>query len=111
MENRQSMTSTFFSPALMKRMLTGAGIGLLLVSFFVITAGEGQPSWGAYWRLKPLLLTPLLASIVAACYHATGPLRDIAGWQGRLFTVLSIIGYVLGLWIALILGLNGSLWN
>lgn len=100
-----------FTPALRKRMLVGAGIGLLVISFFVIGAGHGEPEWGDYWRVKPLLLTPFIGALVGLCYDATERLRRIDGWLGNLFTVLSFAGYLIGLWMGVVLGLAGTMWN
>jgi hypothetical protein len=107
----QLATRPFFTPVLRKRMLFGAGIGLLMVGFFVIAAGKGNAAWGDYWRVKPLLLTPFLGAIIGACYDVTEPLRRIEGWLGKLFLVLSLLGYLIGLWMALVLGLAGTMWN
>ena len=100
-----------FTPALGKRMLTGAGIALVMISFFIISAGKGSPGWGDYWRIKPLLLTPCLGAITGLCYDVTEPLRRLSGWLGRLFLLVSLLGYFIGLWISLVLGLNGTMWN
>ena len=100
-----------FTSSLTKRMMIGAGIGLLVISFFVVGAGSGKPAWGDYWRIKPLLLTPFLGAIVGLCYDVTERLRQLNGWQGRLFTILSFAGYLIGLWMAMILGLAGTMWN
>ncbi|WPV01454.1 hypothetical protein SNE26_06680 [Mucilaginibacter sp. cycad4] len=110
-EIRQFTTRPFFTDALGKRMLIGAGIGLLMISFFVISAGKGSPAWNEYWRVKPLLLTPFLGALIGACYDMTEPLRRLDGWLGRLFLVLSFVGYFIGLWMALVLGLAGTMWN
>jgi ABC-type transport system involved in cytochrome c biogenesis permease subunit len=100
-----------FTPALGKRMLVGAIIGLIMSGFFVISAGAGDPSWGNYWQIKPLLLTPFLVAIVGLCYDITEPLRQLNGWTGRVFFALSLVGYFMGMWMALVLGLNGTMWN
>lgn len=100
-----------FTSVLRKRMLVGAGIGLLIVGFFVIGAGNGHPTWGDYWRVKPLLLTPFLGAVIGACFDVTEPLRRIEGWMGKLFLVLSLLGCFIGLWMALVLGLAGTMWN
>jgi hypothetical protein len=100
-----------FTDALRKRMMIGAGIGLLVISFFVISAGKGNPTWGDYWRIKPLLLTPFMGAIVGLCYDATERLRQINGWLGRVFVVLSLIGYFIGLWMGVVLGLASTMWD
>ena len=105
------LRAPLFTPALVKRMLAGAGIGLLVIGFFVISAGKGNPTWPDYWRIKPLLLTPFLGAMVGTCFDVTEPLRRINGWSGKLFMVLSVLGYFIGLWMALVLGLAGTMWN
>ncbi|MDB5144598.1 MAG: potassium transporter KefB [Mucilaginibacter sp.] len=111
MEAKQLTARPFFTAALGKRMLAGAGIGLVVIAFLVIAAGKGNPAWGDYWMIKPLLLTPLLGAVTGACYDATEPLRRLQGWLGKLFFVLSFVGYFIGLWLALVLGLAGTMWN
>jgi hypothetical protein len=101
----------FFSPLLGKRMLICAVIGLVLISFFVIGAGEGSPEWGKNWRIKPLVLTPFLCALVGLCYDITEPLRKLGGWRGSVLFILSIIGVLIGFWLSLILGLNGTMWD
>lgn len=100
-----------FSPLLGRRMLICAIIGLVLVGFFVIGAGEGNPSWGKFWRVKPLLLTPFLCAVVGLCYDITEPFRKISGWKGNVLFVLSLLGVVVGFWISLVLGLNNTMWD
>jgi len=104
-------TRSLFTAALVKRMLVGAGIALAIISFFVIGTGKGNPAWGDYWRVKPLLLTPFIGAIVGLCYDITEPLRRLNGWAGRIFVVLSILGYVIGLWMGTVLGSAGTMWN
>ncbi|MXV16778.1 potassium transporter KefB [Hufsiella ginkgonis] len=99
------------TPALGKRTLTGAIIAFVMISIFVILGGKGDPAWGAYWRIKPLLLTPALGALIGVCYDVTEPLRRLDGWMGKLFVALSLFGYAIGLWMSLILGLAGTMWN
>lgn len=101
----------YFSPALGRRMLIGAGIALVLISIFVLGAGEGRPGWGPYWQIKPLLLTPFIGAMIGLCYDFTEPLRRLSGWPGKLFLGLTFLAYAAGLWIALVLGLNGTMWD
>ena len=100
-----------FTPQLSRRMIVCATIGLVLISFFVISAGKGNPSWGEFWQVKPLLLTPFMCAMVGLCYDITEPLRKLTGWRGSVLFVLSILGLIVGFWMSLILGLNGTMWN
>jgi hypothetical protein len=95
------------SPTLGKRMLIGGGIALAVILFFVIGAGKGKPEWGSYWMVKPLILTPLIGAIAGACTYKFEQL----GWNKALTIMLNIIGYLFALWIGIVLGLNGTMWN
>ena len=105
----QLTTKTFFTPAWRKHLLIGSCIALLIVVFFVIAAGKGNPAWGDYWVIKPLLLSPLLGAVTGLCYDVTAPLRRLDGWLGKLFLVLSILGFFIGQWLGLVLGLAGTM--
>jgi len=103
--------SGVFTPLLAKRMLLIGAIGLVMVSVFVIGAGTGDASWGNYWRIKPLLLTPLLGALIGLFYDLSEPLRKLKGWKGTAFLVMSVLAVIVGLWISLVLGLNGTMWD
>jgi hypothetical protein len=100
-----------FTPALGKRMILGSCIALVMICVFVIGAGKGDPAWGDYWRIKPLLLTPFLGGMTGLCFDITESLRRLSGWTGKLFLIISVLGYCAGLWMSLVLGLNGTMWN
>ncbi|RYU90838.1 potassium transporter KefB [Mucilaginibacter terrigena] len=111
MTTTNNTTKPIFTGALGKRMLTGAIIGLAIISFFVIGAGKGNPAWGDYWRVKPLLLTPFLGAMVGLCYDISEPLGRLNGWMGKVFLLLSFVGYFIGMWMSMVLGLAGTMWH
>jgi hypothetical protein len=90
-----------------KRMLIGGGIALAVIAVFVFGAGKGKPEWGSYWMVKPLILTPLIGAIAGACTYKL----DQLGWNKTLTVILNIIGYLVALWIGIVLGLNGTMWD
>ncbi len=49
---------TIHRAALGKRMLQGAAIAFVLISLFLLSAGEPDPAWPKLWMLKPLLMVP-----------------------------------------------------
>lgn len=92
---------------LSSRTLLGGGVALAAILFFVIGAGKGRPEWGQYWMVKPLILTPLIGTIAGAITHKMEQL----GWNKILTAILNVIGYLVALWIGIVLGLNGTMWN
>lgn len=94
-----------------KRMLQGAAIGLILISVFLIAAGAGNPAWGKFWMIRPLMVVPLAGATGAAFYH----LMDRFRYQSTLQTVginfLCLLVFIVGLWLGTVLGLAGTMWN
>lgn len=92
------------------RMLVGAAIGLILISLFVLPI-TGKPEWGAYWKIRPLLVVPFAGAMGGLVFHAMGFLRAKGGWKALLANVASVLIFIIGLWLGTVLGLDGTLWN
>ena len=97
--------------SLVKRMLIGAGIGLILISLFLFTAGKPNPEWGNFWRIKPLIMVPFAGSIGGLFYYFMDYLSYKGGWRKILAMIGSIVVFIIGLWLGTVLGLNGTYWN
>ncbi len=93
--------------ALVKWMLFGGGIALTTILFFVIGAGKGRPEWGTYWIIKPLILTPLVGAFGGALAYRITKL----GLNRILTIVIGVVGFLIVLWIGIVLGLNGTMWD
>lgn len=93
--------------ALVKWMLFGGGIALAAILLFVISPGKGKPEWGAYWMIKPLILTPLAGVFGGALAYRITKL----GLNRILNFVISVVGFLIVLWIGIVPGLNGTMWN
>ena len=98
------------SLSLVKPILTGAGIALLVISFFVFGVDAPRPEWGKFWMIKPLIITPL-AGAVGGAFYAFMAYQSSRGLNRTVAIILSITVYLIGLWLGIVLGLNGTLWN
>lgn len=98
------------STSLSMRVLIGGGIALLLISFFLLTAGEPNPEWPNLWRVKPLIIVPLAGATGGLFFHLVNPNR-YTNWRKILAYVLCLVVYIIGLWMGTVLGLNGTYWN
>ncbi len=94
-----------------KPMLLGAGIGLALISLFLLGAGKSNPAWGDYWRLRPLIIVPLAGATAGVFYYLMDYLRYRGGWRMILANVLSLLVLLIGLWLGSVLGLVGTYWH
>ena len=104
---QKHLTPTF----LLKWMVPGAIIGLVIISVFVFTADNPDPAWGKFWRIRPLIITPLAAAFGFLAFS----LKDIIRPEGNLYKAVvymaSLVIFVIALWLGIVLGLDGTLWN
>ncbi|GAA4310449.1 potassium transporter KefB [Nibribacter koreensis] len=101
---------TKISVPLLKPMLIGAGIALAVISFFVFGVDNPNPEWGQYWRIRPLIITPM-AGAMGGAFYAFMDYQASRGFNRTLAILLSLVVFVIGLWLGVVLGLAGTMWN
>ncbi len=94
-----------------KRMLLGAGIALILIVVFLLGADEPKPEWGKLWMIKPLLIVPLAGAAGGLFYYLVDHRLHQGGWRKVLAILLGLIGYIISLWLGIVLGLDGTWWD
>ena len=110
MTQNNSLTTQPIQPDLLgKRMLIGAGIGLLVISLFLFGANDSDPAWGKFWRIRPLIVVALAGAMGGLCNYFI--FRRLVGVNKIIPAILSAIVFLFGLWVGIILGLDGTLWN
>lgn len=97
--------------SLLSRILLGAGIGLALISFFLLNVRNPDPAWPKLWMLRPLIIVPLAVGGAGLCFHFLDKYRYENGLNKTFIFVLGIIGHIIALWLGMVLGLDGTLWN
>lgn len=106
-----STTPPLHSASLSTRMLQGAGIALILITAFLLAAGEGDPAWPKFWMIRPLIIVSLAGASGGGFYYFMDRLRHQGGWKKVLAFILSLIVYLFVLWIGTVLGLDGTWWD
>lgn len=96
---------------LANRMLVGGIIALAFIIFFLLQVKNPQPEWGNKWIVKPLIMVPLAGAVGGLVYFFLEYFQKMGGWKKALAIIASIIIYVVGLWMGLVIGLDGTLWN
>lgn len=91
-------------------ILAGAGIALLVISFFVFGVDDTPAEWGKYWRIRPLIITPL-AGAIGGAFYAFMNYKSSRGFNRTLAVLLSLVVYFVCLWLGTVLGLAGTMWD
>lgn len=99
------------SKTTVKRMLLGASIGLAIISLFVFSVDDPNPEWGANWRIRPLVITPLAAALGMLAFYLKDLVRLQSDVMRLLVFLLSLFGFLVALWLGTVLGLDGTLWD
>lgn len=111
MVHKQEFSSQeVFSGTLRNRMLYGAGIAFLFIGIFLLGA-ESKDEWSQYWMLRPLIIVPLAGAFGGAFFHFMGIARSKGGLTKAMAILFSFIGYVVIVWLGIVLGLDGTLWD
>jgi hypothetical protein len=92
-------------------MLFGAGIGFLIISFFVFGVDEPRPEWGNLWRIRPLIVTPLAGAMGGLCNYVILHYHKKFGVHKIVAMIVSAFVFVVALWLGIILGLDGTMWD
>lgn len=93
------------------RMLLGASVGLLLISLFVFGVDDPNPEWGKYWMIKPLIITPLAGAMGGLCNYIIMSYHNQVGLHKIVAIIISALVFIIGLWLGVVLGLNGTMWD
>lgn len=111
MTQKNSFTARSFNRNLLIRnILVGAGVALIAILFFIVGV-ESQPDWPELWRIKPLLLTPLAGAFGGALAYFSNRILQQAGLNKILALIVSLVCYLIVLWLGIVLGLNGTMWD
>ena len=97
--------------SLIKRMLLGAAIGLLFISIFLYSVKNPNPNWGKFWMIRPLIIVPLAGAFGSLSFYLKDFIGSQSSWKNILAIIFSSMAFIFILWIGIILGLDGTLWN
>jgi hypothetical protein len=92
-------------------MIVGGAIGLVLISLFVFGVDQPNSEWGKYWMIRPLIITPLAGAMGGLCNYYILSFHKLMGVNKAVAVIVSVIVFVIGLWMGVVLGLDGTMWD
>lgn len=104
-------TTTINPNKLTKPTFIGAAIGLILIVVFLSGVKNLNPAWRKLWMAKPLLMVPFAGALGGLFFALMHSLRSQGGWKKVWAHLLSLLIFVIGIFIGFVLGLNGTLWD
>jgi hypothetical protein len=110
-KQEESQNQLVHAASVGKRMLQGAGIALFLISLFLLSAGKPDPGWSKFWMIKPLLMVPAAGALGGLFFYNMDHLRSQGGSREVFAIVLSLVVYLVVLWLGVVLGLIGTMWD
>jgi hypothetical protein len=110
-EKNNLTTSRLNAGSLLKRMVLGAVTGLVIISVFVFSVDQPKPEWGKLWMIKPLIVTPLVGAIGSLIFYSISLIHFQRSWKNIVAMIFGVIVFIVALWLGIVLGLNGTLWD
>lgn len=93
------------------RMAIGALIGFALIALFIFPIKDPDPAWGSYWRVRPLIITPLVAALGFLSFYLKEYIEPKTDAGKIVVFLISAVAFLVALWMGIILGLDGTLWD
>lgn len=97
--------------SLSNRMAAGAAIGLILISLFLSGVKNPNPEWGEYWMIRPFMVVPFAGAMGGLCNYFILHYHKQFAVHKAIAIIVSVVVTVIGLWIGIVLGLDGTLWD
>jgi hypothetical protein len=110
MTQASNSTSIHKQISLTNRMLVGAGIGLSLILIYLIPV-EPNPAWGKFWMVRPLIIVPLAGAMGGLSNYILVRFHELVGVNKTVAISVSVVVFIVGLWLGIVLGLDTTLWD
>jgi len=107
----QYLKQTFQSRSLIRNMLFGALPAFALIVLFLTSANDPDPAWHPLWILRPLLLVPFAGAMGGLFFTFMEPWRNKTGWTKIVAYLVCLLVYVMGVFMGIVLGLDGTYWD
>lgn len=97
--------------SLIIKMIIGAILGFTLISLMVFSVKNPKPEWGELWMIRPLIIVPSAGAVGSLFFSSIEILRPQGILKKVLLIIVSTFAFIVTLWMGIVLGLDGTLWN
>lgn len=97
--------------SLSRRMKIGGSIGILLFLFLLSTVKQSNPEWGQFWMLRPMIVLAFAGAMGGLCNYFIMYYHSQYNINRFVAMFISVLVFIVGLWMGIVLGFNGTLWN
>lgn len=111
MTQRSTIPATAFNRLLVPRVVTGALVALIFITFFLYGFHNADPAWGRYWMWRPFVVVTLAGAGGGLFSFLIEHLAARKGWNKWVVRIVSLLVYLTGLFFGFVLGLDGTLWD
>ena len=110
--NSQADQKQLYSASIGRRAFIGGLIGLAIVTIFLIGVGfKGRPEWHHTWFVRPLAVVCLAGMIGGAISAWLDQFAINQRWSRLGMAILSLVIFIVGIWMGFVLGFVGTYWH
>lgn len=103
--------SSIHSSTLLKRMLQGGALALVLVLLFIYNDKNPYSDGSKLLLIRPIIVVTGAGALSGVFYYFMDHLRYQGGWMKVLAALLSILGFIVALWLGTVLGFRDTMWH
>ena len=97
--------------AFAKPIIIGYVFAFILIAVMVFTVNTPRPEWGKYWMVQPLIVTPLMGAMGGLFFSLVNFFGSKRGLNKIVTVPVGLVGSIIALWLGIVLGLHGTMWN
>ncbi len=100
-----------YKRSFVKILMLGFTLGLFIATLFIYSVPFPKFSWGPNWMVKPLILVSLISAIGSIPFYYANQ-YDAPHPKNKILTyILSAVVLIICIWIGVVLGFKGTLWD
>lgn len=101
----------YFFNLLSFRMMIGCFSYFMVALFFITSVDIPNPIWPACWYVKPLIVLPINGLLCGLVTYIISKVIKGSNTLNFFSMLLQTLSFIVMLWLSIVLGFHGTLWN